>query len=177
MQPLQRVGAFAGALVRLIAGAGAVILGLIVTLTIRERRDELGVPLSLGERKWKLVAQQAAEIVAVVAVAVGLSSLFAQALTERVGNSLVSSEASAAQRKLDAWQPPAPGSTGLREGIDPDSQPVKGADPIDEITVRLHNGTLAAVAGLGLGIALPATAIPATSVLRLSPRSILSTGK
>ena len=53
----------------------------------------------------------------------------------------------------------------------------EGADPIDRITVRLDDGALATVAGLGLATGLLATAIPAASVLRLSPRSILSKGK
>ncbi|GCE00741.1 ABC transporter permease [Embleya hyalina] len=175
--PLSSVSDTATIAMWLIGIAGAAVLALLTALWVKQRRTEFGVLLALGERKWKLVAQQAAEIVVVAVLAVGLASLFAGALTEWAGNSLMGNEARAAQRKLDSWRPPPPGSTGLGEGIDPDGGPVKGADPIDEITVRLDNGTLASVAGLGLVVALLSTAIPATSVLRLSPRIILSKGK
>ncbi|MFJ2952041.1 ABC transporter permease [Streptomyces sp. NPDC087226] len=74
-QPLQRVGAFAGALVRLIAGAGTVILGLIVALTIRERRDELGVLLVLGEKKWKVIGQHTVEVAAAALPALALAAV------------------------------------------------------------------------------------------------------
>ncbi|MFJ2952040.1 ABC transporter permease [Streptomyces sp. NPDC087226] len=175
--PLSAVSGTATAAMWLIGVGAAAVLALLAVLAVKQRRTEFGVLLSLGERRGKLIAQQVAETVVVAALAVGLSSLFAQTLTERAGNALVRDEAAAAQHELDAWQPPPPGSTGLQEGIDQNSAPVEGADPIDKITVRLDNGSLAAVAGLGLGIGLLATAIPAASVLRLSPRSILSKGK
>ncbi|MGW9715297.1 hypothetical protein ACWGUJ_29960 [Streptomyces albidoflavus] len=56
-------------------------------------------------------------------------------------------------------------------------QPVDNADPIDKITVGLAPSDIAVVGGIGLGIGLLATAVPAASVLRLSPRFILTKGK
>ncbi|MFF8914240.1 ABC transporter permease [Streptomyces sp. NPDC015032] len=175
--PLSAVASSATAAMWLIGIAGAAVLALLTTLAVKQRRKEFGVLLSMGEQKWKLVAQQVTEIVVVATLAIGLSSLFAEQLTQKAAGSMVSSEASAAQKKLNAWKPPPPGSTGLSEGIDMNDKPVEGADPIDKITVRLDNGALATVAGVGLGIGLLATTIPAASVLRLSPRTILSKGK
>ncbi|MFE7032820.1 FtsX-like permease family protein [Streptomyces sp. NPDC057621] len=157
--------------------AGAAVLALLVNLAVKQRRTEYGVLLAMGERKNRLIAQQALEIVAVAAVAVGLSALFTPALTQSAGQALLGREASAAERKLDSWQPPAPGSTGIDQGIDPDDRPVENADPIDRITVALGPADLATVGGVGLGIGLLATAVPAASVLRLSPRTILTKGK
>lgn len=175
--PLEGVTSSATAAMWLIGVAGALVLGLLATLAVKQRRREFGVLLAMGERKWKLVAQQAVEIVVVASLAIWLSSLFAQSLTQQAGDSLLSSKAAAAQKKIDAWQPPPPGSTGVKEGIDMNDQPVKGADPIDRITVRLEPSDLATVAGLGLGIGLLTTAIPAASALRLNPRTILTKGK
>lgn len=117
------------------------------------------------------------EIVAVAALAIGLSSLFTQNLTQSASQSLLGKEAAAARHKLDSWQPPPPGSTGIDQGLDPDDEPVENADPINKINVRLDPAALATVGGVGLGIGLLATAIPAASVLRLSPRTILTKGK
>jgi putative ABC transport system permease protein len=41
----------------LVAAAGVIILTLIIMITIRERRHELGVLLSLGESRLKIVSQ------------------------------------------------------------------------------------------------------------------------
>jgi putative ABC transport system permease protein len=161
----------------LIGFAGAAVLTLLVNLAVKQRRTECGVLLSMGEKKWKLITQQTLEIIAVAALAIALASVFAPRLTQSAGQSLLGKEATSAQHKIDAWQPPPPGSTGFREGIDPDDQPVENADPIDKITVVLKPADLAAVGGFGLGIGLLAAAIPAASVLRLSPRSILTNGK
>ena len=51
LQPLNNVSTFAQNIVILVAIAGAVILTLIVILSIRERRYEIGVLMSLGESR------------------------------------------------------------------------------------------------------------------------------
>lgn len=175
--PLGSIASSATVAMWLVGVAGALVLGLLATLAVKQRRTEFGVLLALGERRWKLVAQQVVETVVVAALAVGLSAFFAESLTQKAGDSLISGEAADARRKIDAWQPPPPGSTGLNEGIDRDDEPVEGADPIDRITVRLDPADLGTVAGIGLGIGLLATAIPAASALRLNPRTILTKGK
>ncbi|MFC1420924.1 ABC transporter permease [Streptacidiphilus cavernicola] len=175
--PLDSVTGAATAAMWLIGVAGALVLGLLAALAVKQRRTEFGVLLALGERKGRLVAQQCVETVVVAVLAVGLSSLFAQSLTQWAGDALLRGEAASAQQKIDAWRPPPPGSTGLEQGIDPDSAPVKGVAPIDRMTVRLRPSDLGAVAGAGLGIGLLATVVPAASALRLNPRRILSKGK
>lgn len=175
--PLKSISSTATLAMWLTGLAGAAVLALLVNLAVKQRRTEYGVLLSMGEKKWKLITQQALEITAIAALAIVLASLFTPRLTQTTGQSLLGREATAAQRKIDAWEPPAPGSTGIGEGIDPDDRPAENAEPIDTITVALEPADLAAVGGIGLGIGLLATAIPAASVLRLSPRSILTNGK
>ncbi|MFS8198443.1 ABC transporter permease [Streptomyces sp. CWNU-52B] len=175
--PLKSIRSTATIAMWLTGVAGAAVLALLVDLAVKQRRKEYGVLLAMGERKGRLIAQQALEIMVVAAFAVGLSSLFAQSLTQSAGQALLGQEAADARRELDSWQAPPPGSTGLDQGIDPNDKPVENADPVDTITVRLDRADLAAVGGVGLGIALLATAVPAASVLRLSPRTILTKGK
>ncbi|MFE9298176.1 ABC transporter permease [Streptomyces niveus] len=90
--PLRRVGTFAGSLLWLIALSGAVILGLIVLLTIKERRDELGMLLALGEKKWKLIAQHTVEVTALLLPALALAALGAQSFAEEAGETLLARE-------------------------------------------------------------------------------------
>ncbi|GAA2041706.1 MULTISPECIES: FtsX-like permease family protein [Streptomyces] len=174
--PLESVTTTATVAMWLTALAGAAVLALLTLLAVRQRRREYGVLLALGERKRAVVAQQALEIVAVAALAIGLSAVFAEDLTQRAGQALLGREAAEARDRLAAWEPPPPGSTGIDEGRDPGERPVENADPIDAIEVRMDPAALATVGGVGLGIGLLATAVPATAVTRLSPRAILTKG-
>ncbi|MFD7032231.1 FtsX-like permease family protein [Streptomyces sp. NPDC059917] len=175
--PLASIRSTATVAMWLMGLAGAAVLALLANLAVKQRRTEYGVLLAMGEKKSGLIAQQVLEIVVVAAVAIGVSSLFAPQLTQSAGQALLGREAAAAAAKIGSWKPPAPGSTGIDQGIDPNDRPVENADPISEITVALAPADLAAVGGIGLGIGLLATAIPAASVLRLSPRTILTKGK
>lgn len=57
LAPLNNVSSFAKNIILLVAAAGVIILTLIVMLTIRERRYEIGVLLSMGESRVKVVLQ------------------------------------------------------------------------------------------------------------------------
>ncbi|AGP59533.1 ABC transporter permease [Streptomyces rapamycinicus] len=175
--PLKSISTTATLAMWLMGLAGAAVLTLLVNLAVKQRHKEYGVLLAMGEKKRKLIAQQALEILVVAALAIGLSSLFAPRLTQSAGQALLGREATSAQHKIDSWQGPPSGSTGLGEGIDPNDKPVEDADPIDKITVRLDPADLATLGAIGLGIGLLATAVPAGAVLRLSPRTILTKGK
>ncbi|MBU7598436.1 ABC transporter permease [Streptomyces sp. P38-E01] len=175
--PLDSIRGTATAAMWLMGLAGAAVLALLANLAVKQQRKEYGVLLAMGERKSSLIAQQALEVVLVATVAIGLGSLLAPALTQSAGQALLGREAAAAEEKLDSWQPPPPGSTGIGEGIDMDDRPVENADPVDRITVALSSSDLATVGAVGLGVGVLATAIPAAAVLRLNPRAILTKGK
>lgn len=149
--PLQRVGTFTGALVWLITLSGALVLSLIVTLTIRERRDELGMLLALGEKKWKLIGQHTVEVTAVLLPALALAAVAGQSLAHQAGTVLLARE----QYGVTAGRLPADPATTAPQ-------------------IRMGLGAVGKVAGLGLGIALVSTAVPGIGILRLHPRSILT---
>ena len=57
LSPLNNISSIAQNIVILVALAGAVILTLIIILSIRERRYEIGVLMSLGENRLKIIGQ------------------------------------------------------------------------------------------------------------------------
>ena len=57
LTPLNNVASFAKNIIVLVAVAGVIILTLIVMLSIRERKYEIGVLLSLGESRIKVILQ------------------------------------------------------------------------------------------------------------------------
>ncbi|WP_413811188.1 ABC transporter permease [Streptomyces sp. OE57] len=151
VRPIQRVGAFAGLIVWVIALAGTLILGLIVTLRIRERRTELGVLLAMGEKKWKLIGQHAVEVAAVALPAVALAALAGSLAGQPTGDAILGRQ---------------DGTPAAAAGV-PDAE-------IAPPTVQVEPATVGKVAGIGLGISLVATVIPGMGILRLHPRSILT---
>ncbi|MCX4232457.1 ABC transporter permease [Streptomyces ortus] len=155
VQPLRRVAAFANAVVWLIAVAGAVVLGLIVMLTIRERRDELGMLFALGEKKWKLVGQHTVEVVALAVPALVLAATAAGLLGGQLDDRLLDRQSGG--RVAAARTPGA-------------------AAELPPPEVRVTPRDLVKVAGTSLGIALAATVVPGIGILRLHPRSILVGG-
>jgi hypothetical protein len=96
--PIQNTSRFAGLGVWLVSIAGAVILGLLVAMAVKDRRKELGILLSLGERKWRLVAQHAIEIGAIALLAFGFSVLAGQAISQKAGNALLSNQVASAAK-------------------------------------------------------------------------------
>ncbi|MER5883247.1 ABC transporter permease [Streptomyces sp. NPDC001941] len=150
VRPVQRVGTLAGLIVWVIALAGALVLGLIVLLQVRERRHELGVLLAMGEKKWKLIGQQVLEVSVVALPAVGVAALIGLLAGPYVSDAL-------------------PG---------PERRPGPAADAADAlpapVSVRVDPASVGKVAGIGLGISLAATVIPGVGVLRLHPRSIVT---
>ncbi|MEV0093970.1 ABC transporter permease [Streptomyces sp. NPDC050738] len=171
--PINKTAGFATLTVWLVSVAGAVILGLIITSSLRERRKELGILLALGEKKPKLLGQHLVEVVACALIAIGLSAAASQFVSESVGSRLLAGEVSDAK---DAPQDDAVDHSSTSSGANSPSDDQPDVKPIDHMDIRLSNGDIAKVGITGLGIATLATLIPGIAVLRLKPREILTKG-
>ncbi|MFJ9616063.1 ABC transporter permease family protein [Streptomyces noursei] len=139
---------------------------------LRERRGELGILLSLGEKKPKLLGQHLVEVVACAVLAIGLAGVCSRFLSQAVGDRLLASEVSTANQA-------AANEAGRRDPSDPTGMAKKDqpdAKPIDAMDVRLGSADIAKVGITGLGIAALATCVPGARVLRLNPRDILTKG-
>ncbi|NEB74109.1 ABC transporter permease [Streptomyces sp. SID14478] len=170
--PITKTADFATVTVWLVAVAGTVILALIVAASLRERRGELGILMSLGERGPRLLAQHLVEIVACALVAIGLATACSPVLSEAIGQRLLSSQVSAAREEAADRTPEQDyANTG---GGTKSNEPA--ADPIHEMDVRLGPADITKIAATGLGIAGLATLVPGIRVLRLTPRDILTKG-
>ncbi|MFI6940535.1 ABC transporter permease [Streptomyces sp. NPDC050418] len=170
--PITKTADFATVTVWLVAVAGTVILALIIASSLRERRKELGILLSLGEKKPKLLGQQLVEVMACALLAVGFAAAGSQFLSQAVGDRLLAGNVSAAADEAASGDtgPDHSNTNALPQEKEPE------ADPIDSIDVRLGAADIAKVGATGLGIAALATLVPGARVLRLNPRDILTKG-
>ena len=75
----------------MVAIADAVILALIVIFSIRERRYEIGVLMSLGENRLKIIGQFFTELFMVTIVSLVTASFAGNFVGNALGNQLLSS--------------------------------------------------------------------------------------
>lgn len=179
--PIENVAAFSQTIVYLVAVAGAIILSLVLTLSIRERRYETGVLLSLGESKLRVVAQYVTEVVLIALVAFGLSLFSGRAIAQGVGQSLLNREVKVV-REQGAGESSAfgrgfgqlGGGFGPRAGGWFGRQTTADYQAIDSLNVRITPAETGQLAAVGLAILLGGTILPAAAVMRYKPRTILS---
>ncbi|MED2919810.1 ABC transporter permease [Bacillus thuringiensis] len=159
--PIENIASFSKTIVIMVSIAGATILGLIIMLSIKERRKEMGILLSIGEKKWKLMGQLLVEVLCIAVLAFGLSLATGEKVSQKVGDNLLSSEIAKNEDKPEDSIAKLSGS------------PAADVDPVDNIDVSISTEDLGKVGGIGLGIAMLGTILPALSILRLNPKQIL----
>ncbi|PFX88609.1 permease [Bacillus mycoides] len=166
--PIENIASTSQMIIYMVSIAGAIILGLIIMLSIKARRKEMGILLSIGEKKWKLMAQFVVEVVCIAILAFGLSITTGAKVSQFVGDNLLSSEIATAGEETDTSQ----NSTVMVAGPGGSLQDQK-KEPIDKIDVSVTGEDVGKMGGIGLAIAILATLLPALSILRLNPKQIL----
>ncbi|MEG7283928.1 ABC transporter permease [Bacillus sp. 0909A] len=171
--PIENVASFSKNVVYLVSVAGAVILGLIVMMSIRERKYEMGVLMAIGEKRWKLIGQFLAEILIVAVVAIGIASVTGNLVANQLGNQLLSQQISSSTDSTQTASGQMPGGGGgMGRGMF--SQSSSNADVIDSLNVAVSMNDMLVLGGIGMVIAVIATLLPSISVLRLHPKTILT---
>lgn len=166
--PIENVASFSKNVVYLVTIAGAVILGLIVMMSIRERKYEMGVLMAIGEKRWKLVGQFLTEILMIAVLAIGISALTGSLIAGQIGNQLLSQQIEQTSTSQSAGGMIGPSGGGFF------GQRTAQVSAIDQLDIQVSFGDLMALGGIGLLIALFATLLPSISVLRLHPKTILT---
>jgi putative ABC transport system permease protein len=169
--PIDNVASFSKNVVYLVSIAGAIILGLIIMMSIRERKFEMGVLLALGEKKWKLISQLIVEILVVVLVALGISAAGGNLVASQVGDQLLTQqlESEETSETPESFRGPT-----MRGGMGIAGQPVQEVEPVDELLIEITSEDIGMLAIISFLIAIISTVLPSLSLLRLQPKMILS---
>ena len=153
-----------------VIGAGCAILCLILALTIRNRYYEIGIFLSLGQSKIRIIGQQLIEIGIIAALAFTISLG-----TGKMTSNIISG-------MLTPSQDTVSDAGGFRENADSMPKQRGGLDFGDawqkpeneEMDVSMTGDTVIKLLITTGCICIVSTIIPTIYVLRLSPREILS---
>ncbi|MGD7094487.1 MULTISPECIES: ABC transporter permease [Bacillus] len=171
--PIENVASFSKNVVYLVSVAGAVILGLIVMMSIRERKYEMGVLMAIGEKRWKLIGQFLTEILIVAVIAIGLASVTGNLVANQLGNQLLSQQISSSTDSTQTASGQMPGIGGGMGGK-MFGHSSSNVDVIDSLNVAVSMNDMLILGGIGILIAIIATLLPSISVLRLHPKTILT---
>lgn len=176
---LENTQSFATMFLIVVIGAGSAVLCLILILTIRNRYYEIGVFLSLGQSKIKIILQQLLEMLMIACIAFVISLGTGKMVSNVVGNML---ETGTSDNQV-TMEMPAIGSQEMADDKQSEISNNNGRRPMfddafsgpenSELDVSLTATTVVQLAGITIAICLVSIAIPSAYVLRLSPREIL----
>lgn len=200
LSPLNNISSIAQNIVILVAIAGAVILTLIVILSIRERRYEIGVLMSLGENRIKIIGQFFMELFMVTVVSLIIASFAGNFVGNVLGNQLLSSSTSTEQttqnsglngggpgqdtnssdsNNSDSGQKSgAPGDGGGRGDMgNMVSMATSSTQAIDDLDIKLTGTDVAKLGGIALLISFVSTILASIGIIRMKPKDILSSNQ
>ena len=152
--PVDSLSYIASAMVSIMLAAGAVIFSLILLLNLRSRKYEIGILLSLGESKLKILTQLAVEALVPILIAFSLSVGTGKLCAQTIGNVMFASQT--------AMQVPTVESDG------------KSFQAETNITVQVTPGETGMLYLSGLAITLVSVAASSVLIMRYRPHEILT---
>lgn len=141
--------------------ATVLITGLVVLLFLRDRKHELGIYLSLGERRERVVGQILIEVMVVAFIGITLSLFSGNLLAGQVSDTLMKAD----DNNLSY-------DDGMYYG-DEFQTDLTTEDVLDSYEVNLNANYILAFYGIGLLTILISTVIPLIYIVRLNPKKIL----
>jgi len=156
--------------------ATILILSLIITLFLRDRRYEMGIYLALGEKKLKVVSQILFEIVATAVLGLTLAVFIGNVVTSQVSrhlllNNLVSQvEPEERNISFGVGGGPRIEDMGFMVQMSPDEM-------MEAFSVDLEGQTIAILYGIGVGTVIVGALAPVIYIVGLNPKKILMEAK
>ena len=165
--PVQSMSKMAGYVLIVAIIATIMIITLVVLLFLRDRKHELGIYLSFGEAKGKVVGQVLAEVFMIAFVAISLSVFSGNMIAKGLSGSLI-------QNQIENQASQNGGSiTYDLSMIEFNQNDYTQEDVVAAYEVSLTPGYIAAMYSVGLGTVLVATLVPMIYIVRLNPKKIM----
>jgi len=166
-------------------GAAIIVLSLLITLYLRDRRNELGIYLALGEKKIKIILQLLIEVTAVALIGMTLALFIGNVIARDVSQELLIHELTEGwvTEQTQMLQDPEAGRwyeeliwttnlefAGLVRALTPD-------ELMAFFDVSLNTQTIVIFYAIGLSTVMLSAIAPTIYVLELNPKEILLQGK
>ena len=170
-KPLDTLSMYADFIVWLVVINAIVIITLVTALTLKTREYEIGVLLSVGASKLKVIAQFFIELAIVAVIGFSLSVVSGSLIAKRIGNvvleaQIASSDVNGNEDELGYYEYTSLWDTDYTTDITIE-------DLISEYEVKISPLIIAEIYVLGLGIVLISVIIPSFMIMRYNPKKIL----
>ena len=150
--------------------ATMIITSLLVTLSLRDRRAEIGIYLALGEQKLKVAGQVVLELMVIALVSITLAVFTGNLLSGAISTQMIRSDLQQPDEGFGWGMMPAPGGDNLH-WFNPG--PMTTEEMIQAYDTSLDPMAIAMFYGVGLVVILISAGIPIFYVMRLDPKKIL----
>ena len=168
-KPLDTLSMYANFIVWLVVINAIVIITLVTALTLKTREYEIGVLLSIGASKIKVIAQFFIELALVAVIGFTLSVVSGSLIAKRIGNTVLEYQISNSDvNEEDQF------NYNYQSIWNNDySTDITIDDLISEYEVSISPLIIAEIYVLGLGIVLISVIIPSFMIMRYNPKKIL----
>jgi len=147
-------------------GATVIILSLLITLFLKDRRHEIGIYLAVGERKWKVLTQLLLEVLTVSLVAIVLALFAGNGISGGLSRHLLEQNLMAEQ-----GNPAMTVTDSDLELLSPGELSVDDLMALYDTSLDIRTMTL--FLGVSGALIVVSTVIPMSYVLKLKPKKIL----
>lgn len=161
--PLDLVSLISNLLTWVVLAAGVLIIASIVTIFVRDRKFEIGLLLSSGESKLKIVTQFVFEIALIAVITFGVSTLTSSLISDNVSTWI-------AETQLVSAEPDAP---WIGIWTNPLYGEVNMEDVQNQFDSSINGSTLLSMFGINLGLIIMSSIVPLTAIMSFKPRKIL----
>ncbi|MCL2403654.1 MAG: ABC transporter permease [Coriobacteriia bacterium] len=166
---MESIGSLANIILYIAAGASILILSLLITLFLRERKKEIGIYLALGEKRGKVIAQMMLEVLAVALIAIALALFAGNLLAGGISETMLRNDMMASQGGFDDMS----FSVSTLEWMGFGGPSASAEEVLANYNVALDTDTILFFFAAAIGTVVIATIIPMLYILRLNPRKIM----
>jgi len=160
-------------------GATLLILSLLITLFLRDRRHEIGIYLALGERKLKIIFQILIEVVVVAVVGISLSVVAGSLISSEISQNMLRNELAALAEARNVQMNPyatrtsfaITGSNSL-EGMGFNFE-MTPDEMLEQFNVSPNTSAIVLIFIVGLTTVVVSTLVPIVYITKLNPKKVL----
>ncbi len=167
-RPLDTLSFFSNILVWIVVVNAIVIITLVTALTLKTREYEIGVLLSIGVSKIKVVWQLFVELIIIAVLGFSLAVVSGSLLAGRVGDMVLNY-----QTESDAQYETSDDSYTYWSPSDDYFTDVTQEDLLSQYHVSVSPTLILEIYLLGTAVVLIAIVIPSVMIMRLNPKQIL----
>ncbi len=146
--------------------ASILIITLVTILFLRDRKHELGIYLSLGEKRTRVIGQIVLEVVTVAFIAITISVFTGNMLAKGFSNSMMQTQKTEQSESNTDYQLDYELSQLTNNSVSED-------DVVEAYQISLNAKYVILFYVVGVGVVLISTVAPLIYIMRLNPKKIM----